>query len=135
MPGIERTFVLSTPDTAKRMVAFVKANAAAAAEAKRPLVVTITEFHAKRSDDQNRKLHAMIRDIAEQAWVDGKKYPQDVWKELIKIRFIGAEEVNLPDGRFLERGISTTKLSVSEFADLITKVQVWASEELGVDLT
>ena len=47
-----------------------------------------------------------------------------------KARLIGLEEV--PDGRSV--GISTTTLSVSDFAEYMTKVEAYAVEELGIEV-
>lgn len=127
-----KQFVLSTPDHARAMMAFVKQNAGAMAASGKPLVASFAEFKAKRTEEQNRLLHALLNDIAEQAYVNGRRYEAEVWKEQIRRRFIGTEEYDLPDGSRLERGISTTTLSVGEFTQLIDKVQAWAVSELGV---
>jgi len=126
------TFVLRAPEHAKSMVAYVKAHAGPQAAAGRPLVVSIAEYKEKRSGEQNRLLHALLNDIAEQATVNGKHYSAETWKEHIRRLFIGTEEIDLPDGSRLERGISTTTLSVGEFMQLIDRVQAWATTELGV---
>lgn len=130
-----RTFVLRNPLDAKRLYAFLASNWVALAQAGKPLAVTISEHRAKRSDEQNAKFHAMLRDLSEQAWVDGKQYSQETWKEWIRRKFIGTEEVFLPDGTMIERGLSTTQLTVSEFSELIERVMQYAAEELGVILT
>ena len=128
-----RQFVLRTDGNAKQLWGFLRSNWLAMAQAGKPLAVTVTEAKSKRSDDQNRKLHALIRDIAETAWVDGEQYSPEAWKEEIRRRFIGTEEIELPGGTVVERGISTTTLSVQDFSDLIEQVQQWAITELGVE--
>ena len=51
--------------------------------------------------------------------MDGaRRYGADAWYEFFKARLIGLEEI--PDGRSV--GISTTTLSVAEFAEYMTKV-------------
>lgn len=129
-----KQFVLRAPEHAHSMVAYVKAHAGAQAAAGKPLVVSIAEYKAQRSSEQNRLLHALLNDIAEQAVVNGRQYEPEVWKEQIRRRFIGYEEIDLPDGTRIERGISTTTLGVGEFANLITAVQAWAQTELGVEV-
>lgn len=129
-----KTFVLRAPEHAKAMIDFIRANAGDQAKAGKPLVVSIDEFRAKRSSEQNRKLHAILNDIAEQAVVNGRTYDAEVWKEQIRRRFIGTEELDMPDGSRIERGISTTTLGVGEFANLIEIVQAWAQTELNVEL-
>jgi hypothetical protein len=127
-----RQFILRDPQHGKAMVDYVKAHAGAQAAAGAPLVVSIDTYKAKRSGEQNRLLHALLNDIAEQATVNGKYFSAETWKELVRRKFIGCEEIDLPDGSRLERGVSTTALSVGEFTQLIDKVQAWAVTELGV---
>lgn len=131
--GLIRSFVLRDATHLKQLGSFLRSNWLAMAQAGKPLAVTVTEAKSKRSDDQNRKLHALIRDIAETAWVDGEQYSPEAWKEEIRRRFIGTEEIELPGGTVVERGISTTTLSVQDFSDLIEQVQQWAITELGVE--
>lgn len=129
-----RTFILRDPEHAKKMMDFIKANAGPQASAKKPLVVTIEVYKAKRTGDQNRLLHAILNEIAENAVIDGKQYDAEVWKDHVKRRFIGIEEVTLPDGTRLDRSMSTTDLSVGEFSELIERVRAWAINDLGIAL-
>lgn len=130
-----KTFVLRAPEHGKAMVDYVKAHAGAQAAAGAPLVVSIDTYKAKRSGEQNKLLHALLNDIAEQATVNGKYFSGETWKELIRRKFIGCEEIDLPDGSRLERGISTTTLSVGEFTQLIDQVMAWATTELNVQFS
>ena len=57
----------------------------------------------------------------------GKYYGDEMWHEFFKGYFLGY--VDLPDGR--KMGESTTKLNVTQFAEYVTKVEVYAVE-LGV---
>lgn len=129
-----RTFVLREPNQYKLMMAFLESNWATCAQQGKPLSVTVMEYKVKRNLEQNKLLHAVCRDIADSAWVNGRQYDADMWKEYFKRRFIGSEEIPLPGGEFVDRAISTTTLSVPEFADLIDKIQAYAATELGVQL-
>ncbi|QTD88800.1 recombination protein NinB [Burkholderia anthina] len=129
------TFILRGDGHAKRLYEFLKANWRQMAAAGKPVAVTVYPYREKRTIDQNKKLHAMIREIAEQAWIDGRQYSEDSWKEIIRRTYIGVEEIDLPDGTRIERGISTTTLTVEEFAQLITVVQAWATTELGIEFS
>lgn len=127
---IERTFVLRGPEQAKMMHQFIKANAAAMAAQGRPLAVDVREHKAKRSSAQNRRLWALLRSIASDAWVDGKQFSDEAWHEHFKRRFIGCEE--LPDGASC--GISTTTLDVGSFTDYMTRIEEYAASELGLEI-
>lgn len=131
---MSRTFILRGPEHAKSMMDFIKANAGPQAAAKKPLVVTVDVYKARRTGDQNRLLHALLNEIAENAVIDGKQYEVEVWKDWIKRRFIGIEEVTLPDGTRLDRSMSTTDLNVGEFSELIERVRAWAVNDLGINL-
>jgi len=62
--------------------------------------------------------------VAAVAWVDGRQYADVVWHEHFKRELIGC--IDLPNGERL--GISTTKLSIQEMGDYMTKIEAWAAE-------
>lgn len=80
---------------------------------------------SKRSIEQNKRYHAMIRDLSAIAWLDGRQYAADAWAEYFKQSFIGWDD--LPGGG--RRGISTTTLNVAEFGEYMTKIEAWAAEQ------
>jgi hypothetical protein len=88
----------------------------------------------KRTDDQNRKLWAMLGDIS-RAKPDGRTHIPEVWKALF-MAACGhqvAFELGL-DGRPFPVGFRSSRLSKGEMADLITFVQAWGDEN-GVPWT
>ncbi len=91
-------------------------------------VLTVTR--KKRSPAQNRRYwgRGVLAQIAEQAAVNGKLYPADVWHEQFKRQFIGV--IELPNGQLI--GKSSTKLTTKEFCDFCDEVEAWAATELGV---
>ena len=94
-----------------------------AGETKGGYELVLRPLKSKRSIEQNRRYHAMLRELAEVAWMDGRQFSKAAWHEFIKQEFIGWED--LPGGRKL--GISTTTLSVDEFGDLMTRIEAWAA--------
>ena len=126
---VSRTFVLSGPVPAKQLHAMLKQNAAAMAQQGRPLVVTVSEHKAKRHNAQNARYWVLLTHIAEHAWVNGRQYSSEVWHDYMRGRFIGMEEG--PDGRQVP--MRSSALSVSEFADYMTRVEAYALDELGLD--
>lgn len=127
------TFVLRAPEHAHKLIAFLKENAGEQARIGQPLVVTVEAYAVKRSVEQNRKLHAILNEIAENVYIDGRRYDVEAWKEQVRRRFIGTEELDLPNGTRIERGVSTTTLNASQFSELIERVSAWAAVELGVE--
>ncbi len=129
-----RTFVLRSDKEAQALWKFLKVNWKGMADTGRALEVSIGEYKHKRSVEQNKRLHALLTDIAESAYVNGFQYSSESWKEYYRRKFIGTEEIRFPDGTAQERGISTTTLSVSEFADFMNRIEAHAVSELGVFL-
>lgn len=84
----------------------------------------------KRTPQQNRRYwgKGVLAQIAEQATVGGKQFSAESWHELFKRRFIGV--IELPDGSV--RGMSSTKLTTTEFCDFCDAVEAYACTELGV---
>jgi hypothetical protein len=134
MVKLYRSMLLLSEPHVIAAIAFIRANWSACKASGEPLCVEITQKGSKRSTEQNRRFHALLNCISEHAWVNGKQFDSETWKEFARRKWIGMEEINLPDGTRVERGISTTTLSVSEFADLMTKLESYAAEELGVIL-
>lgn len=130
MPALLRLFVLRGPEQAKALHAFLKQNAAAMAQAGKPLAVTVEEHKAKRSGAQNRRYWAVLRQVSEGAFVGGRQFGDEAWHEFFRRRFIGIEE--LPDGQ--EVGISTTTLDVAAFSEYMTRIEAYAASELGLEI-
>jgi hypothetical protein len=84
----------------------------------------------KRSTAQNRRYWGggVLKQIAEQATVNGKLYDAAIWHEQFKRQFIGVME--LPNGQVI--GASSTKLTTAEFCNFCDQVEAFAAYELGV---
>jgi hypothetical protein len=129
---LHRVFEIRNPTNISAVGAFIKANWAACLTAGEPLRIEVTQRGDKRSAEQNKRYWALLRSISEQAWVDGRRFDSETWHELFRRQYIGTEEINLPDGTRIERGISTTTLSVSEFTSFMDRIEQYAAEQLGV---
>ncbi|EPV8688287.1 recombination protein NinB [Pseudomonas aeruginosa] len=86
--------------------------------------LVLRPLKSKRSIEQNKRYHALLRDLSAVAWLDGRQYGPEAWAEYFKQTFIGWDD--LPGGG--KRGISTTTLSVAEFGDYMTRIEAWAAE-------
>lgn len=91
-------------------------------------VLTVTR--RKRTKAQNRRYwgNGVLKQIAEQATVNGRLFDAETWHELFKRKFIGV--VELPDGSI--QGKSSTGLSTAEFCAFSDQVEAYAATELGV---
>lgn len=115
-------------------------------DAERPLEVVIREEKRKRGVDQNALYWAgPLRDIADQAWVDGRQYSAEVWHEYFKREFLPDGDSGLtrdgyrkwaflpPDGPRVLIG-STTQLTVKGMAEYLEQVYAYGAS-LGVQFT
>lgn len=127
---MHRVFVLREALHLASLVNFLSANWQVFAREGKFLAVTVTLFKSKRSLEQNRRYWgpALMGQIVEQAWVNGRRYAAEVWHEEFKRRFLGV--VELPGGSAM--GVSTAELNVEEFSTFMQQVEVYAAETLGV---
>lgn len=116
-----KTYLVQTNDSLTRVIGLLyKLNLT------KPWEITIKLHQKKRNNEQNKLYWATLNDIAE-----ATQYSAEVWHEYFKRKFIGLEEYEVM-GEVVQKGISTTTLTVSEFADYVTRVQQFAASELGV---
>lgn len=123
-----RVFTLHGDTQAAALAAFLRQNRAACAEKGEPLQVIVMPHKAKRHNAQNALMWVLLGQIAEQAMIKGRTYSAAAWHEWLKGELLGY--VDLPGGKQMPR--STSELTVSEFADYVTRLQAFAAAELGV---
>ena len=125
---MNKTFILREDRNAQALWAFLKANWKPCAEAGRPLQITIGP-ETQRSLQQNRRYWSMLKAISDTGWIHGKQFEVEAWHFYFRLKFL--PHIDTPDG--LSIPTSTTKLSVEEFQDYMTQVEVCALTELGVE--
>lgn len=95
---------------------------------------TVTVNDEDRSAEQNKKLHAMLADIARQVEHAGMKWDVTIWKRLCTaawLRETGASIQMIPaiDGQGIDVLYErTSKLSVKKCAELILWVEAFGAE-------
>jgi hypothetical protein len=110
---------------------------------KKPISVTVEPYKAPRKPDQNALMWAgPLRDISEQAWLDGKQFSAEVWAHYFKVQLLpeeydndlclsGYEKWNFdPSGARVLVG-STTKITVKGFAQHLEAIYAFGGS-LGV---
>jgi hypothetical protein len=124
----------------------LKALATAPLDQGKPLEFVLREEQKQRKPDANSRMWAgPLRDIAEQAYVNGRTFAADVWHEHFKREFLPEEfdETLCKDGYRKwdytpagERVLvgSTTELTPRGFALYLKQVEAYAQTELGVQL-
>ncbi|WP_165487636.1 recombination protein NinB [Burkholderia vietnamiensis] len=131
--ALYREFTLRDGGIWTHVVAFIRANAQAFAERGEPLRIIVTAEEKQRNAAQNRKLHAMLSEIADNAWWNGQQYPMEFWKEYYRRRFLLKDEYTTPDGEIIQVYWSTAELSVGAFSELIQKIYVEAASDFGIE--
>lgn len=94
-----------------------------------PFEIVLRPIKAKRTQDQNRRMWALLREVAATVWIDGRQFTDEVWHEHFKRQFIGQEEITLPSGATEIRGISTTTLSVADMGTYMDEITRWCAEQ------
>lgn len=122
-----RTFVLSNRERRAGVAALI---------ANLELGTRVEIREAKRSDVQNDALHGLISQILKQRpTLHGLRMSKETYKAVF-MHALNKELTMLPtldgDGYF-PLGLSTSRLTVSECADLITFVLAWCARE-GVEV-
>lgn len=86
-----------------------------------------------RTAAQNKKLHAMIRDIAEQVEWAGAKMDEKEWKLVLLAAMYEQEVIPNPFGPsrgFIVRNKRRSSgLAIPEAADFITEIEVFGDEQ------
>jgi len=92
----------------------------------KPKVVTIKD--EKRADVANRKMWAMLRDVANQVEWYGQKLSDEDWKHIFSASVEKQRAVPGLDGGFVVMGISTRKQSAKWFSDLFEVMHAFGAE-------
>ena len=84
----------------------------------------------KRTKAQNRRYwgNGVLKQIADQAAVNGRLYSAETWHEQFKRQFIGV--IELPSGAVI--GKSSADLTTAEFCEFCDQVEAYAATHLGV---
>jgi hypothetical protein len=88
----------------------------------------------KRSSEANRRYWALVTEISEKLKPQGVAYGITPWHEWLKSRFLGCEDMRLPNGATMTQPLSSSDLEPPEFSDYMTAVEAWAAEQ-GVYLS
>ena len=121
----ERSIVLRNKTDVARAVAFLSN---LTLDEDHPWEIVVKLYKLKRTILQNRRYHAVCSEISEQLIINGREFAPDTLKEYFKRLFIGSSEVQLPDGKTAQYGISTTTLNTAEFAIYMTKIDAFSTE-------
>ena len=87
-----------------------------------------------RTDPQNRRMWAMLRDISRQVEWYGQMLKDEDWKHIFSASVQQQRAVPGLDGGFVVLGVSTSKQSKKWFNDMFAVIEAFAAEK-GVKFT
>ena len=82
----------------------------------------------KRSDAQNRRLWAMLRDISQQVDWHGSKLSDDEWKDVFTAALKRQKVVPGLDGGFVVCGQRTSRMTKAEMAELQDLIEAFGAQ-------
>ena len=121
-----------TKDNKRPLMTTIYNNLGAWLESSAELEVCIRPYNSKRSIEQNRRLWKIYGELADKAWVNGRRYSAETWHEYCKGMFLGYELKAMPDGTEIKTPISTTTLNTAEMTDYQNRLQAWAAGNFGL---
>lgn len=121
-----------TKDNKRPLMTTIYNNLGVWLESNAELEVCIRPYNSKRSIEQNRRLWKIYGELADKAWVNGRRYSAETWHEYCKGYFLGFELKAMLDGSELKTPISTTTLNTAEMTDYQNRLQAWAAGNFGL---
>jgi hypothetical protein len=90
---------------------------------------TLTVKPETRTSEQNRRLWAMLTDISKQVdWYGRKLTPED-WKHVLSASLKKQDAVPGIDGGFVVLGLSTSKMTKGEMAELQELIEAFGAQQ------
>jgi len=114
-------FKLSTESDRNRLIGYLTG-----LDLTKPKSVTVAD--EKRSDAQNRRLWAMLRDVSKQVEWYGQKLSDEDFKHIFSASVEKQRAVPGLDGGFVVMGISTRKQSKAWFAEMFLVIEAFGAE-------
>ncbi|SAJ95490.1 ninB family protein [Burkholderia multivorans] len=125
---MSKVFVLRAPEHGHALVSYIKSLAGPMAASGRPLMVTVEEYGAKRSSEQNRLLWALLTEISEQVELNGKRFAKEAWYAHYLDLYAPKQEG--PRGLV---PVGSSQMTKEQFANFVTRIECHAAQELGVE--
>ena len=81
----------------------------------------------KRSNAVNALYWARLHEIAEKLRPEGNSYSAEQWHTYFRSRFLGCNDILMPNMRTITIPKSTANLDTAEFGEYLDKVEAWAA--------
>lgn len=83
----------------------------------------------RRSSAANALYWSLLHAISERITPAGNSYSADTWHEWCKSKFLGADDMKLPNGKVLTKTHSSSDLDAEEFSRYLSQCEAWAAEK------
>ena len=102
---------------------------------KQRITITIEKFKSKRSDQQNRYLHALFTIFKNELNALGNEFSMQQVKDLCKLKFAKVEMINTQTGEVMgERIKGTSEMNKTELNEFIENIIRWGAEYFSITL-
>lgn len=81
-----------------------------------------------RSNPANARYWLLLHAIADKVRPGGVSYSAETWHTYCKSRWLGCDDVRLPNGKTLTIPRSSASLDTAEFNDYMAAVEAWAGD-------
>ena len=81
-----------------------------------------------RSQEQNRRMFAMLTDVSRQVVWHGQKLSKEEWKDVFTAALKRQKVVPGIDGGFVVLGSSTRRMTVAEMGELMTLMEAFGAQ-------
>ena len=82
----------------------------------------------KRRNPQNAIYWILLHELSERLPVQGQTFSAASWHAYMKSKFLGEEELKLPNGKTVSQPNSSSDLDIAEFSEYFDRVSHWAAE-------
>lgn len=97
-------------------------------KAEKPLRCPTCKRLKKRGNGANRRYWLVLHLIADKLTPKGQAYSAETWHVWFKQRFLGCDEVKMPNGKVIQIPKSTADLDTQEFQEYVMRVEEFGME-------
>lgn len=82
----------------------------------------------RRSNPANARYWLIVHVVADKIRPQGVQYSPETWHTYFKLKYLGGNDVKMPNGKVIVVANSSAELAKDEFHEYAFKVEAWANE-------
>lgn len=82
----------------------------------------------RRSNAANAHYWLLLHMVADKLKPNGEQYSAETWHHWAKLKWLGGDDVKLPNGKVIVVPKSSAELGKDEFHEYVFQVESWANE-------